>query len=102
MARIHEREFKLSLCRQIVAGEISKAKASRDYGLSFGMLARWLEQYAARGENSFQGQPWRAVALDASARIEQLEEELRLSRLETALARQMLAQKKSPKGSGPK
>lgn len=102
MSRIHDRELKLSLCRQIKAGELSKAKASRDHGLSLGMIARWLEQYEARGENSFLGQPWRAVALDSAARIEQLEEELRLSRLETALARQMLAQKKSPKQSEPR
>ena len=60
------------------------------------MLGRWILQYEAHGENAFQGQPWRAAALTAAERIEQLEEELRLSRLETALARQMLSKKKSP------
>jgi transposase-like protein len=96
MPRIHDRELKLSLCRQIKAGELTRTKAARDHGLSATMLGRWLNQYEAQGENAFQGQPWRAVALNAAERIEQLEEELRLSRLETALARQMLAKKKSP------
>jgi hypothetical protein len=65
------------------------------------MLGRWLLQYEAHGENAFQGQAWRAAAMTAAQRIEQLEEELRLSRLETALARQMLAKKKSPMQSEP-
>jgi hypothetical protein len=60
------------------------------------MLGRWLLQYEVHGENAFQGQAWRAAAMTAAQRIEQLEEELRLSRLETALVRQMLAKKKSP------
>ena len=100
MARIHPRELKLSVCRQIKAGEISRYKASRDHGLCDSMLGRWIKQYEALGENAFQGQPWRAVALTAAQRIAQLEEELRLSKLETALARQMLSQKKSRTESG--
>jgi transposase-like protein len=99
MARIHDRDLKLSLCRQIRAKELTKTKACRDHSLSASMLDRWLEQFDALGENAFQGQPWRAVALDAAGRIEQLEEELRLSRLETALARHMLAKKKSENAS---
>jgi transposase-like protein len=102
MSRIHDREMKLGLCRQIRSGELSKSKACRERGLSQSMLGRWLEQYDSQGENAFQGQPWRSVALNAVERIEQLEEELRLSRLETALVRQMLAKKKSPNGSEPK
>jgi transposase-like protein len=96
MPRTHERELKLSLCRQIKSGDLSRSKAARDHGLSLTMLGRWITQYEAQGENAFQGQPWRAAALNSAQRIEQLEEELRLSRLETALARQMLSKKKSP------
>ena len=95
MPRVHERELKLSLCRQIKAGELSRSKAARDHGLSATMLGRWLTQYEVHGENAFQGQAWRAAAMTAVQRIEQLEEELRFSRLETALARQMLSKKKS-------
>ena len=102
MARIHDRELKLSLCRQIRSAQLTKSKACRDHALSQSMVDRWLEQYDSLGESAFQGQPWRAVALDAAGRIEQLEEELRLSRLETALVRQMLAKKKSPNSSVPK
>jgi transposase-like protein len=72
---------------------------SREYGLSLGMLGRWMEQYKLHGENSFQGQPWRAQAMTSEARVAQLEEELRLTQLEVKFMRQLLAQKKSPGGS---
>jgi transposase-like protein len=100
MPRVFAREFKLSLCRRIRAGELTAGKACREHGLSSGMLGRWLHQYEVQGDHAFQGQPWRSVALNAAERIEQLEEELLLARLETALVRQMLDQKKSESGSG--
>ena len=98
MRRNHPREFKLSLCERISTGELSKSGASREYGLSLGMLGRWLEQYAVHGKNSFQGQAWRAQAISSATRIEQLEEELRLSQLEVKFMQQLLDQKKSPGG----
>lgn len=102
MPRVHLREFKLSLCRQIAAGELTRSRACREHGLASSMLDRWIKQYAVHGENAFQGQPWRAVAFDAQERIAQLEEDLRLARLETAFVRSMLDQKKSPKPGVPK
>jgi len=99
MPRTYSREFKLALCSRIASGEWTKSRASREHGLSLGMLARWLEQYQANGENAFQGQPWRAQALNAAERIDALEEELRTARLELKFVRQLLDQKKSLPGS---
>ncbi|HEY3780004.1 MAG TPA: hypothetical protein VGL56_02895, partial [Fimbriimonadaceae bacterium] len=73
MPRNHDRELKLSLCRQIKAGELSKTKTTRDHSISATMLGRWLLQYEVHGENAFQGQAWRAAAMTAAQRIEQLE-----------------------------
>jgi transposase-like protein len=66
------------------------------------MLDRWLRQFAVHGEDSFQGQAWRSAALSAQERIDQLEEELRLARMEVSLVRRMLDEKKSGPGSGPR
>lgn len=100
MPRRFAREWKLDLCRQIVDGALSRTKACRDHGLCGSMLERWLRQFAVHGEHSFQGQPWRSAALGAQERIEQLEEELRLARMEVSLVRRMLDEKKSGQGSG--
>lgn len=100
MPRRFARDWKLQLCRQIVDGEVSRTKACRDHGLCSAMLERWLKQFAVHGENSFQGQPWRSVALSAQERIEQLEEELRQAKMEVSLVRRMLDEKKSGRGSG--
>ena len=102
MSRRFARGWKLDLCRRIVGGELSRTKACRDHGLSAAMLERWLKQFAVYGENSFQGQPWRSAVLSAQDRIEQLEEELRLAKLEVSLVRRMLDEKKSPLENGPK
>lgn len=100
MPRIHSREFKLDLCRRISLGQTTLSRACREHGLSAGMVDRWVRQFGAKGEEAFTGQPWRAVALDAAQRADELEEELRKTKLEVKLLRQMLDQKKSPNPSG--
>ncbi len=102
MSRRFAREWKLDVCRRIVGGEMSRTKACRDHGLSAAMLERWLKQFSVHGENAFQGQPWRSAVLSAQDRIEQLEEELRLAKMEVSFVRRMLDEKKSQPGNGPR
>ena len=95
MPRTHQREFKLDLCRRIVAGTLTRSAACREHRLASSMLARWLDQFAIHGENSFQGQAWRAYALDATDRIAQLEDELRTAQRELKFLQGVLNKKKS-------
>lgn len=99
MRRNHTREFKLELCRRIAEGEIAKSQACREHGISNGMMDRWMDQFKTRGEHSFDGRDWRSQYVSASARIEQLEEELRQAKLEAKFLRFVLDEKKSPSGS---
>jgi transposase len=51
--RIHSRELKLEVCRQIARGEKRPAQVCREHRLSTSLLARWRKEYDARGEAAF-------------------------------------------------
>ena len=51
--RTHSREFKLMVVRQIAAGEKRPAQICREHSLADSLLARWRQEYAARGEAAF-------------------------------------------------
>jgi transposase len=55
--RVHSREFKLDVVRQIVTGQKRPAQACREYGLAESVLSRWRREYQERGETAFQPQP---------------------------------------------
>jgi len=54
--RVHSREFKLEVVRQIVTGQKRPAQACREYGLAESVLSRWRREYQERGETAFQPQ----------------------------------------------
>ncbi len=51
--RTFSREFKLEVVRQIERGERRPAQVCREHGLADGVLWRWRQEYAARGEAAF-------------------------------------------------
>ncbi len=52
--RVHSREFKLDVVRQISMGQKRPAQACREYGLAESVLSRWRKEYQERGESAFQ------------------------------------------------
>lgn len=52
--RMHSREFKLDIVRQVVTGQKRPAQACREYGISESVLSRWRKEYQERGEAAFQ------------------------------------------------
>ncbi len=70
--RVHSREFKLEVVRQIVSGAKRPAQVCREYQLANSVVDRWRHEYAERGEDTF-GPP--VVTGDAAleARIADLE-----------------------------
>src|SRR5690242_14528701 len=52
--RVHSREFKLDIVRQVMAGQKRPAQACREYGLSESVLSRWRKEYQERGDAAFQ------------------------------------------------
>jgi transposase len=51
--RIHSREFKLDVVRQVASGEKRPAQICREHGLAESLLLRWRKEYDARGEAAF-------------------------------------------------
>ena len=56
--RFFDREFKLTLCRQMASGERSCAQLVREHGVVQGVLYRWRAEYAERGEDAFSSPSW--------------------------------------------
>jgi len=52
--RIHSREFKLEVVRQVASGEKRPAQICREYGLADSVLSRWRKEYQEKGEAAFQ------------------------------------------------
>lgn len=50
--RVHSRELKLSVCRQIQSGEKRPAQVCREHGLCESVLHRWRQEFAERGEQN--------------------------------------------------
>jgi len=48
--RIHSREFKLTIVRQVASGEKRPAQVCREHHLDESVLLRWRKEYDARGE----------------------------------------------------
>ncbi len=51
--RVHSRDFKLMIVRQIASGERRPAQVCREHGLAESLLLRWRREYEARGEAAF-------------------------------------------------
>jgi transposase len=51
--RVHSREFKLSVVRQVASGEKRPAQVCREHGIGEALLLRWRREYEARGEAAF-------------------------------------------------
>ena len=51
--RMHSREFKLEVVRQIATGQKRPAQVCREYGLADSLLSRWRKEYQERGEAAF-------------------------------------------------
>jgi transposase len=52
--RVHSREFKLDIVRQVATGQKRPAQACREYGIAESVLSRWRKEYQERGEAAFQ------------------------------------------------
>ena len=68
--RMHSREFKLDVLRQIATGQKRPAQACREYGLADSVLSRWRKEYHERGEAAFLPQPCEQASTQAQRIVE--------------------------------
>jgi transposase len=70
--RVHSREFKLEVVRQVASGEKRPAQICREYGLADSVLSRWRKEYQEKGEAAFEVAPSVEITTQEQ-RIEELE-----------------------------
>lgn len=51
--RVHTKEFKLSIVRQLASGEKRPAQICREHNLANSVVSRWRKEYDQRGEEAF-------------------------------------------------
>src|SRR5579884_1442940 len=69
--RVHSREFKLEVVRQLASGQKRPAQICREYSLADSVVSRWRKEYQERGEAAFQ-----SSAEDSTTPLEQRVAEL--------------------------
>ncbi len=87
--RIHSREFKLEVVRQVTSEEKRPAQVCREHGLAESLLLRWRKEVETRGEAAFlAGQPTDQERL--TRRVEELERFCGQLALENAVLKKAL------------
>lgn len=87
--RVHSREFKLTLMRQLASGEKRPAQVCREHQLSSSVLSRWQHDYRLHGEAAFSPKSEESPSLEA--RIAELERFCGQLALENTLLKKALS-----------
>lgn len=90
--RSFDREFKVQIVRQLLAGEKRCSQLCREHALSPTLLRRWKEQYEQHGEEAWPEAGTVSVERDTELRIRELEAALGRAHLEIELLRRALKQ----------
>ena len=90
--RIHSREFKLTVCRQIESGEKRPAQICREHSLDQSVLSRWRHEFRDRGDAAFSPkQPAEVSATEAlERRVAELERHCGQLSLENSLLKKLV------------
>ncbi len=51
--RVHSREFKFTVVRQLASGEKRPAQICREHNLASSVVSRWRNEYDQRGDEAF-------------------------------------------------
>src|SRR5437773_7226014 len=95
--RVHSRELKLTIVRQLASGEKRPARICRQHNLASSVVSRWRNEYEQRGEEAFLP-PSSSEAPSTEARIAELERFCGQLALENSLLKKALG--KLPLTSG--
>jgi putative transposase len=87
--RVHSREFKLTVVRQLASGEKRPAQVCREHNLAESVLSRWRKEYEQRGDEAFLP-PASSQAPSLEAKIAELERFCGQLALENSLLKKAL------------
>lgn len=87
--RVHSREMKLTIVRQLASGEKRPAQVCREHNLAPSVVSRWRNEYDQRGEEAFAPQS-STEAPSLEAKVAELERFCGQLALENALLKKAL------------
>src|SRR5437588_10335996 len=87
--RVHSRELKMTVVRQLASGEKRPAQICREHNLASSVVSRWRIEYDQRGEEAFLP-PNSSEPKTSEAKIAELERFCGLLALENALLQNAL------------
>ncbi len=87
--RVHSREFKLAIARQLASGEKRPAQICREHNLASSVVSRWRNEYEQRAEEAFRP-PVGSEPPSAEVKIAELERFCGQLALENALLKKGL------------
>jgi len=87
--RVHSRELKMTIVRQLTSGEKRPAQICREHNLAPSVVSRWRNEYDQRGDEAFLP-PSNSEPPSAEARIAELERFCGQLALENALLKKVL------------
>jgi putative transposase len=87
--RVHSRDFKLSVVRQLASGEKRPAQICREHNLAPSVVSRWRNEYEKLGEEAFLP-PTSSEPPTAETKIAELERFCGQLALENALLKKAL------------
>ena len=94
--RVHSRECKLEVVRQVASGQKRPAQACREYGLADSVLSRWRKEYQEQGEAAFQS-AGESATTPLEQRVAELERFCGQLALENAVLKKALGHMESRK-----
>ncbi len=97
--RVHTREFKLDLCRQVFTGQRRPAQVCREHNLSESVLLRWRKEYEARGEEAFITEKQLSKSEALQAKVAELERFCGQLALENKVLKKALEGSRSKNGT---
>ncbi len=96
--RIHSREFKLEVVRQVATDQKRAAQVCREHQLAKSLLLGWRKEYEERGEEAFS--PRQLSGTEAlEAKLAELERFAVQLALENQVLQQALSRTQSPRGT---
>jgi transposase len=88
MRKQYSKEFKIKVCKEIVAGLTTVGKLAKEYSISRPIVSRWLAEYQRYQDQAFSGQGNR---LPDQAKIYSLEKQVEELKMENEILKKFAA-----------
>ena len=88
MAKNYTREFKIQICKLVIEDNLKPKVVAEQFGLSYVMVYRWVNEYKTYGDQAFVG---KGHLKTEDAKVKELERKLELLQQENEILKKAAA-----------